>query len=67
MNPYFVYFLPATMSGQNSLPEEKLLLKNVNDQLSRLVQQIQDLEECKEDMTDEEYKESKDDTREQLM
>ena len=55
------------MSGQNSLPEEKLLLKNVNDQLSRLVQQIQDLEECKEDMTDEEYKESKDDTREQLM
>ena len=55
------------MSALNSPPEDKLLLKNVNDQLCRLVQQIQDLEECKEDMTDDEYKESKDDTREQLM
>ena len=55
------------MSSLIGRPEDKLLLKNVNDQLCRLVQQIQDLEECKEDMTEDEYKEAKDDTREQLM
>ena len=35
-------------------------------QLLRLVQQLRDLDECKEDMTEEEYNESKEDTREQL-
>jgi hypothetical protein len=55
------------MSGLNSRAEDNLLVKNVNDQLCRLVQQIHDLEECKEDMTEDEYNESKDDTREQLM
>ena len=50
------------MSGS----ENKLLLKNVNDQLSRLVQQMKDLEECREDLTEDEYNETKEETKEQL-
>jgi hypothetical protein len=46
--------------------ENQLLLKNANDQLIRLVQQLRDLEECRDDMTEEEFNESKEDTKEQL-
>ncbi len=46
--------------------ENQLLLKNANDQLLRLVQQLRDLEECRDDMTEEEFNESKEDTKEQL-
>ena len=46
--------------------ENQQLLKNANDQLLRLVQQLHDLEECRDDMTEEEFNESKEDTKEQL-
>lgn len=46
--------------------EDQMLLKNVQDQLGRLVQQIKDLEECRDDLTEEEYTETKEDTKEQL-
>ena len=50
------------MSGS----EDQMLLKNVTDQLSRLVQEIQDLEECRDEMTEQEYVEAKEDSKEQL-
>jgi hypothetical protein len=49
-----------------SSSEDQMLLKNVTDQLSRLVQEIQDLEECRDEMTEQEYVEAKEDSKEQL-
>ncbi|KAH0562905.1 protein LZIC-like [Cotesia glomerata] len=42
------------------------LRKNLEDQLERLVQQLEDLEECREDLEPSEYEETKNDTIEQL-
>ena len=42
------------------------LTKNINDQLERLLSQLSDLEELKEDLTDEEYAEMKADTLAQI-
>ncbi|XP_025411236.1 protein LZIC-like [Sipha flava] len=47
--------------------ENEMLRKNLEAQLERLVQQLCDLEECRSEMTDDEYKESKEDTEEQLV
>ncbi|XP_003247066.1 protein LZIC [Acyrthosiphon pisum] len=46
--------------------ENQMLRENLEAQLERLVQQLSDLEECRSDMTDDEYNESKEDTVEQL-
>uniref|UniRef100_A0A2S2NID9 Protein LZIC n=1 Tax=Schizaphis graminum TaxID=13262 RepID=A0A2S2NID9_SCHGA len=46
--------------------ENEMLRENLQAQLERLVQQLSDLEECRSDMTDDEYNESKEDTVEQL-
>ncbi|XP_050523274.1 protein LZIC-like [Daktulosphaira vitifoliae] len=46
--------------------ENSLLRENLEAQLDRLVQQLSDLEECRNDLTDEEYNETKEDTVEQL-
>ena len=42
------------------------LTKNINDQLERLLSQLSDLEELKDDLTDEEYADMKKDTLEQI-
>ncbi|XP_024147838.1 protein LZIC [Oryzias melastigma] len=42
------------------------LKQNMEEQLDRLMQQLQDLEECREDLDEEEYEETKKETLEQL-
>jgi len=54
------------MSSRGSAETEKLK-QNLNDQLERLVQQLQDLEECKEDLDEDEYEETKKETLDQLQ
>ncbi|XP_061689928.1 protein LZIC [Syngnathoides biaculeatus] len=42
------------------------LRQNMEEQLDRLMQQLQDLEECREELDEEEYEETKKETLEQL-
>lgn len=42
------------------------LRQNMEEQLDRLMQQLQDLEECREELDDDEYEETKKETLEQL-
>ncbi|KAM8829380.1 protein LZIC [Synchiropus picturatus] len=42
------------------------LRQNMEEQLDRLMQQLQDLDECRDDLDDEEYEETKKETLEQL-
>ncbi|KAI0221307.1 Protein LZIC [Lamellibrachia satsuma] len=46
--------------------ETTKLKKNIEEQLDRLMQQLADLEECREDLDDDEYEETKNETLEQL-
>lgn len=46
--------------------ETSLLKQNLESQLERLMQQLTDLEECKDEMEPEEYEEAKNETVEQL-
>eukprot|EP00794_Sanderia_malayensis_P015294 gene15294-16871_t len=46
--------------------ETNKLKSNLEEQLDRLVAQLADLEECREDLDDEEYEETKTETLEQL-
>ncbi|XP_035727606.1 protein LZIC-like [Vespa mandarinia] len=46
--------------------ETERLKQNLEEQLDRLMQQLEDLEECKDEMTNEEYEEAKEETMEQL-
>ncbi|KAK2191412.1 hypothetical protein NP493_53g10002 [Ridgeia piscesae] len=46
--------------------ETTKLKKNIEEQLDRLMQQLSDLEECREDLDDDEYEETKNETLEQL-
>ncbi|KAK2581611.1 hypothetical protein KPH14_002115 [Odynerus spinipes] len=46
--------------------ETERLKKNLEEQLDRLVQQLEDLEECRDEMPNEEYEEAKEETMEQL-
>ncbi|XP_025194014.1 protein LZIC-like [Melanaphis sacchari] len=46
--------------------ENKMLRENLEAQLDRLVQELSDIDECRSDMTDDEYNESKEDIVEQL-
>ncbi|CAH1183098.1 unnamed protein product [Phaedon cochleariae] len=46
--------------------ETETLKHNLEGQLDRLVEQLQDLENCKNDLDDDEYEETKNDTIEQL-
>jgi len=47
--------------------ETAKLIENVEDQLNRLLAQLEDLEELREDLDDDEYIETKQDTLEQLQ
>ncbi|XP_064643362.1 protein LZIC-like [Lineus longissimus] len=46
--------------------ENDKLQQNLEEQLERLVNQLQDLEECREELDDDEYEETKNETVEQL-
>ncbi|XP_074654780.1 protein LZIC-like [Tubulanus polymorphus] len=46
--------------------ETSKLQQNLGEQLDRLMQQLTDLEECREDLDEDEYEETKKDTMEQL-
>ncbi|CAH1773960.1 unnamed protein product [Owenia fusiformis] len=46
--------------------ETEKLKQNLEEQLDRLMQQLTDLEECKEDFEEDEYEETKNETLEQL-
>ncbi|XP_067951073.1 protein LZIC-like [Watersipora subatra] len=47
--------------------ETEKLKKNLEEQLERLVQQLADLEECRDDLDDEEFEETKAETLDQLQ
>lgn len=53
------------MSTHGTLETAKLKA-NIQDQLSRLIMQLQDLEELRAELDDEEYAETKKDTFEQM-
>lgn len=53
------------MSSHGKVETERLK-KNLEEQLDRLVQQLEDLEGCRDEMTNEEYEETKEETMEQL-
>lgn len=46
--------------------ETERLRKNLEEQLDRLVQQLEDLENCRDELEDAEYEETKEETMEQL-
>nr|XP_023015479.1 protein LZIC-like [Leptinotarsa decemlineata] len=46
--------------------ETEKLKQNLEGQLDRLVEQLQDLEDCKKELEEEEYEETKNETMEQL-
>ena len=46
--------------------ETSALIKNLEEQLCRLMQQLEDLDECKDDLENEEYEETRAETIEQL-
>ncbi|DAA21315.1 TPA: leucine zipper and CTNNBIP1 domain containing-like [Bos taurus] len=46
--------------------ETSKLKQNLEEQLDRLMQQLQDLEECREELDTDEYEETKKETLEQL-
>ncbi|WAR13848.1 LZIC-like protein [Mya arenaria] len=46
--------------------ETEKLIHNLQEQMDRLVNQLSDLEDCKEDLDEDEYEETKSDTIEQL-
>ncbi|KAK0175987.1 hypothetical protein PV328_000169 [Microctonus aethiopoides] len=46
--------------------ETNILKKNLKDQLERLVQQLEDLDECKDELDSSEYEETKRDTMDQM-
>ncbi|CAG9854407.1 unnamed protein product [Phyllotreta striolata] len=54
------------MTSHGKLETEKLK-ENLEKQLDRLVEQLQDLENCKDDLDKDEYEEIKNDTNEQLL
>ncbi|KAJ5076955.1 protein lzic [Anaeramoeba ignava] len=53
------------MSSRGKQETEKLK-KNIEDQLNRLLNQLQDLEELKEDLDQDEYESTKNETIEQM-
>lgn len=54
------------MATSRGLNETEKLKQNLDDQLDRLMQQLIDLDECKDDLDEEEYNETKAETIEQL-
>lgn len=58
---------PARILGHIQTDHQTLLLKaNINDQLNRLLTQLEDLEELRDEFTDEEYEQEKAETLAQL-
>ncbi|XP_029196650.2 protein LZIC-like isoform X1 [Acropora millepora] len=59
------WFCMWSMTSRGKSETQKLK-QNLEEQLDRLVAQLADLEECKEDLDDDEYEETKSETVEQL-
>lgn len=55
------------MAASRGKQETAILLANVENQLNRLLAQLEDLEELRADIDDDEYEEVKQDTIEQLQ
>eukprot|EP01096_Ripella_sp_DP13-Kostka_P017490 TRINITY_DN8952_c0_g1_i1.p1 TRINITY_DN8952_c0_g1~~TRINITY_DN8952_c0_g1_i1.p1 ORF type:complete len:195 (+),score=98.10 TRINITY_DN8952_c0_g1_i1:368-952(+) len=55
------------MAASRGKQETAVLIENVEDQLNRLLAQLEDLEELRADLDDDEYTETKQDTLEQLQ
>ncbi|RZF35908.1 hypothetical protein LSTR_LSTR013957 [Laodelphax striatellus] len=59
-----IYFFSMSSKGTE---ETEMLKSNLNDQLQRLLLQLKDIEECKDELDAEDYEETKADTIEQLQ
>lgn len=66
ITPTLLSLLTKTMQFTHGKLETEKLKENLESQLHRLVEQLADLEECREDLTTTEYNETKTDTIEQL-
>lgn len=55
-----------TMSTSGRVSANDTLIKNLQDQVERLVEQLKDLEECRNDLTPDEYTSMREDTVEQI-
>ncbi|CAF0755958.1 unnamed protein product [Brachionus calyciflorus] len=55
-----------TIMASRGKQETEILVKNLFTQLDRLIDQLKDIEEAREDMSDDEYNEQKQETLEQL-
>lgn len=53
--------------AQKQDPEVEMLRVNIQDQLNRLFDQLEDLDELKDELSEEEYKEERDDTIQELL
>uniref|UniRef100_A0ABI8A661 Beta-catenin-interacting ICAT domain-containing protein n=1 Tax=Felis catus TaxID=9685 RepID=A0ABI8A661_FELCA len=60
-----LFFLEIKMASRGKTETSKLK-QNLEEQLDRLMQQLQDLEECREELDTDEYEETKKETLEQL-
>merc|ERR1719494_1688983 len=55
------------MMASRGKSETEKLKHNLEEQLDRLLNQLKDLEECREDLDDDEYEETKQETLEQMQ
>lgn len=60
------YWNPVIKMASRGKTETSKLKQNLEEQLDRLMQQLQDLEECREELDVDEYEETKKETLEQL-
>eukprot|EP00071_Canis_lupus_P020666 XP_013969397.1 protein LZIC isoform X3 [Canis lupus familiaris] len=60
-----LFYLEIKMASRGKTETSKLK-QNLEEQLDRLMQQLQDLEECREELDADEYEETKKETLEQL-
>ncbi|MBZ3873858.1 Protein LZIC [Sciurus carolinensis] len=65
-NIIFTFFTLENKMASRGKTETSKLKQNLEEQLDRLMQQLQDLEECREELDTDEYEETKKETLEQL-
>ncbi|EPQ12203.1 Protein LZIC [Myotis brandtii] len=65
-NTIFTSFATGIKMASRGKTETSKLKQNLEEQLDRLMQQLQDLEECREELDADEYEETKKETLEQL-
>ena len=65
-NLFGITTMSSARGNGKGVEETKKLLQNVNEQVNRLMQQLADLEESRDDFEEEEYQEEKEETIKQL-